>query len=446
MTPFLELAVPLVSKSLTFFLGTGFSKYLTDNAAPSWLELLIDLADRIDDKKGSLTDKLFNTETDGRKASKYDLYVSAQILELEYKKRREDIREAVVAVLKDRINSKTINAKRVNGLAKFFEAHPDVNLVTTNYDTLLSDYVLAGRFSRVFIEGSTVPKANIGTNIFHLHGCISDPRSIVLTINDYFKFQHRDTYLSRKFFTLLQETTVIIMGYSLGDFNLNSIFNEAQVSRAVSLRKSDIYLIARESVDRTITDFYSYTYGVRVVAAYEIDEVFANIADSAAVAQKLVDQAESLDRVLQGSTRWTDEYLKLDDSFQRILLQASSIGVPVDDVNFKKMLLDALERKRQFSREDNAWPQYEHLADWLVEIGCLIDVKQAGIAKEYLQLVDYSFRYMRKELIVGYSWAAFRVWQARFGELKIENQNLIREYVAHAFYGAADVNEILSSA
>jgi hypothetical protein len=110
------------------------------------------------------------------------------------------------------------------------------------------------------------------------------------------------------------------------------------------------------------------------------------------------------------------------------------------------MLLDVLEKKRQFSREDNAWPQYEHLADWLVEIGCLIDVKQAGITKEYLQLVDYSFRYMRKELIVGYSWAAFKVWRARFGELKIENQNLIRKYVASAFYGAADVNEIVSSA
>jgi hypothetical protein len=445
VSPFLELAVPLVSKSLTLFVGTGLSKYLTGNNAPSWLELLIDLATRLDDKKGTLTDKLFNTESDGRKSSKYDPYVCAQILELEYRKRKEDIREAVVAVLDERINSRTIDSKKVTALAKFFEAHPDENLVTTNYDTLLSDHVLAGRFSRVFVEGSTVPKANIGTNIFHLHGCISDPQSIVLTINDYFKFQHRDTYLSRKFFTLLQETTVVIMGYSLGDFNLNSIFNEAQVSRAVSLRKSDIYLIARDSVDRTITDFYSYTYGVRVVAPYEIDEVFSNITESAPIAQKLIDQSGSLDRVLQGSTRWTDEYLKLADSFQRILLQASSIGVAVDDANFKKMLLDVLDRKRQFSREDNAWPQYEHLADWLVEIACLIDVKQAGISEEYLRLVDYSFRYMKKELIVGYSWAAFRVWRARFGELKIENQNLIREYATKNFHAGSDIAEVLNS-
>jgi hypothetical protein len=441
----LELAVSLVSKSLTLFVGTGLSKYLTGNKAPSWFELLIDLTTRIDDKKATLTAKLFNTESDGRKSAKYDLYVCAQILELEYRKKSKDIREAVVAVLSERINSKTVDSKKVGALAKFFAAYPDVTLVTTNYDTLLSDHVLGGRFSRLFVEGSTVPKANIGTNIFHLHGCISEPRSIVLTINDYFKFQHKDTYLSRKFFTLLQETTVIIMGYSLGDFNLNSIFNEAQLSRAVSLRKSDIYLIARESVDHTITDYYSYTYGVRVLAPYEIDEVFSNISESALTAQALIDQSESLDRVLQGSGRWTDEYLKLADSFQRILLQASSIGIAVDDTNFKKMLLDVLNRKRQFSREDNAWPQYEHLADWLVEIACLIDVKQAGISEEYLHLVDYSFKYMSKELIVGYSWAAFRVWRARFWELKIENQNLIREYATENFPLGGDIAEVLNS-
>jgi hypothetical protein len=68
VSPCLELAVSLVSKSLTLFVGTGLSKYLTGNKAPSWFELLIDLTTRIDDKKGTLTAKLFNTESDGRKA------------------------------------------------------------------------------------------------------------------------------------------------------------------------------------------------------------------------------------------------------------------------------------------------------------------------------------------------------------------------------------------
>ena len=44
---FLEIAVPLVSESLTIFVGSGFSKYLTDNKAPSWTELLEELAKEI---------------------------------------------------------------------------------------------------------------------------------------------------------------------------------------------------------------------------------------------------------------------------------------------------------------------------------------------------------------------------------------------------------------
>lgn len=445
MTPFLEIAVPLVSKSVTFFFGSGLSKYLTGGTAPSWPELLVDLTQKIDDTKESLGQKLFNTDTRGSKTSKYDLYVCAQILELEYRRRGFNVREAVVEVLASRISEETISKSKVAALASFFANYSDINLVTTNYDTLLSDHILAGAFSRVFVEGSTVPKANIGANIFHLHGCVTDPESIVLTINDYFRFQHQDTYLSRKFYTLLQETTVVILGYSLGDFNLNSIFNEAQVSRAVSLRKSDIYLVSRTDVDRSITDFYSYTYGVRVLAPYEISEVFESIAKSAPDAQKLVNQTGNLEAVLAGSKKWTDAYLKLEDSLQRILLQAASVGVSVENSAFRRMLLDVLERKRLFSREDNAWEQYEHLADWLVEIGALVNLAAVGLADEYLVVVDYSLRYMSKELRVGYSWAAFRVWQARFSELKLDNQQIIRDYAAKRFAHNGDVAEVLSA-
>jgi hypothetical protein len=124
---------------------------------------------------------------------------------------------------------------------------------------------------------------------------------------------------------------VFIIGYSLGDFNLNSIFNEAQVSRSVSLRKSDIYLVSRTDVDRSISDFYSYTYGVRVLAPYEIGELFDLLANAAPDAQRLIDQTSNLQEVLNGTKQWTDQYLKLEDSLQRILLQASSLGISLDN-------------------------------------------------------------------------------------------------------------------
>lgn len=185
---------------------------------------------------------------------------------------------------------------------------------------------------------------------------------------------------------------------------------------------------------------------MRVLAPYEIGDLFEKLADVAPDAQKLVDQTGNLQDVLNGTKKWTDQYLKLEDSLQRIFLQASSLGISFDNVKFKKMLLSVLEKKRLFSREDNAWSQYEHLADWLIEVGSLVDLRRAGVAGEFLTLVDYSFRYMKKEIVVGYSWAAFGVWQARFGELKIDNQQLIREYAKQNFISNDDVAEIVASA
>ena len=268
----------------------------------------------IDDRKGSLRNKLFNSDANGSVTSpKYDPSISAQILELEFSRKGKDIRQSIVEILYKRINEHTVDSKKVSSISTLFKKHSNTNIITTNYDTLLSDHILPG-FSKVIIEGSPIPKSNIGGNVFHIHGCISNPKSIVFTINDYFRFQHKDSYLSRKFYTLLQETTVVILGYALGDFNLNSIFNEAQTSRAVSLRKGDIYLVSRSSVDEIYTNFYSYTYGIHVVEGYDIGEFFDKLDGFSTQAQEIVAEASNLPEVLNGKKIYTDNYLKLRDS------------------------------------------------------------------------------------------------------------------------------------
>ncbi len=140
---FLELAVSLQTNTLTLFIGTGFSKYITDGKAPSWLELIIGLVDRID-VAGSLSSKLLNTDGDGIRSAKFELYVMAQILELEYRKKGRDIRYEAAQVVADLVNPKTINTKKLALLRSFFKDHSQLNFVTTNYDTLISDFLLGG--------------------------------------------------------------------------------------------------------------------------------------------------------------------------------------------------------------------------------------------------------------------------------------------------------------
>jgi SIR2-like protein len=441
---FLELAAPLETNTLTLFIGTGFSKYLTNDSAPSWIELTIALIEEID-IAGVLSGKLLNTNADGSRSPKFELYVIAQILELEYRKRGKNIREEAADIIKRLVSSRTVNNRRLTKLKRFFQGYEQINIVTTNYDTLISDLVLEG-IARVFVEGSTIPKTNSGRNVFHLHGCILKPDSMVLTIGDYYRFQHEDHYLSRKFFTLLQETTVLILGYSLADFNLNSILNEAQGARAVSLRRSDIYLASRQSIDPVIKDFYAYTYGVRVLDPFGIDEVFERLGTAATEAKGLVAQTQTVTEVLDGEKRWSETYLKLNGSLDLILLRASVLGIAADDPRFQDMLVDVLTRKKAFSHENNAWGQYEGLAEWLVDIGSLIDVSSSRFATKYLELVEYSFNMMSKEPNIGYSWAAFSVWKSRFQELRIETQRFLQSNIdPHEFPERSCVDDVLSA-
>ena len=202
MNDYLDISTSLYTNSLTLFVGTGFSKYMTDGKAPNWLQLLVE-ATKVIDKKDKLLNQLFNTDSSNNvKEAKYDLTICAQILENEYKRVKKSIKTQISDIIRDSINEKTINKDKLDHLQDFFEKYPNVNIITTNYDTIFSEFVLP-LTSRIIIEGSTIPRINSGQNIYHIHGSVTRPESIVLTINDYYNFQNTNNYFSRKFFTLL---------------------------------------------------------------------------------------------------------------------------------------------------------------------------------------------------------------------------------------------------
>lgn len=426
MDNFTELSVALVNKTFTLLTGTGLSKYLTDGNAPSWLELLTDCCKKID-KNSRLVNQLFNTDEDGNIiTSKFELSICAQILEQEYTKSKSDLKNSVWEIIAQRINKKTINFSKLTILKNFLEAHPYINIVTTNYDTIISEYVVPDN-SRVFIEDSTIPKINSGINIYHIHGCVTKPGSIILTLNDYYKFQNKLNYFSRKFFTLLQENTVAVVGYSLGDFNLNSILNEVRMSKKESFVKSDIFYISKNEVEDIYKQFYYYTYGIQVLDNCNIDLFISYLTSSYSRASNIINSITNLKKVLYDTYSYSDDFLRLNIALSQILIQASSLGIDHLNKQFLELLIEILNRKKGFTREQNAWVQYAHLADWLTTIGSLITIKDSIIEKSYCELALYSFSYCSKDLYKGYSWEAYNIWKRRWSELKIANQILLKD-------------------
>jgi hypothetical protein len=109
--------------------------------------------------------------------------------------------------------------------------------VTTNFDTFLEDTI----FEEGISSGTDVilsrPIRNVdfaarvggGRTLLKIHGTVtnSDPvGSIVITEEDYHRFLRSDRYIINKLYTLFCEKTVVFLGYSLNDPNVQFIYHE----------------------------------------------------------------------------------------------------------------------------------------------------------------------------------------------------------------------------
>lgn len=95
-------------------------------------------------------------------------------------------------------------------------------IITTNYDKFLEEIfadfkVYIGQDQLIFSS----PK-EIG-EIYKIHGCCTQPNSLVLTEADYQNFHERNPYLTAKLLTVFTEHPIIFLGYSLSDPNIQNI-------------------------------------------------------------------------------------------------------------------------------------------------------------------------------------------------------------------------------
>jgi len=97
-------------------------------------------------------------------------------------------------------------------------------IITTNWDIFLegifADYkIYIGQQELLFSEGISIGE------IYKIHGCISNPQSLVVTSEDYLNFNDRNAYLAAKLLTIFVEHPIIFIGYSLSDENIQQIID-----------------------------------------------------------------------------------------------------------------------------------------------------------------------------------------------------------------------------
>ena len=95
-------------------------------------------------------------------------------------------------------------------------------VITTNYDNL-AESIFDG-FQK-YIGQDELFFAGIQeiSEIYKIHGCCTDPKSILITQQDYDKFHEKDKYLAAKLMTIFLEYPIVFIGYSINDENIKRI-------------------------------------------------------------------------------------------------------------------------------------------------------------------------------------------------------------------------------
>lgn len=251
-------------ENLGLFVGAGFSKALLKDSyeyqAYSWRELLEQSAARLD---VDLTANDWN--------SAYP-EIASKICK-KYSEQKEKEYSFSVNALKEKIADLTAIYPPEDTREAYSEYLSKLNcswIVTTNYDTLIES-VLGGQ-ALTLSPGDSFYKIKDITPVYHIHGCRNDYENIVITNEDYAKLFRPNDYRQARLPFLIKESTMLMIGYALGDINVLTACDWARnVYVTKTAKKSEIIQLLYKETN-PFPDPYLNEDGIIV---YEIDDLMA---------------------------------------------------------------------------------------------------------------------------------------------------------------------------
>ena len=403
---------------MCLFTGTGFSKAVSSNEAPSWQGLLEEVC-LLTPRGNDLKVALF--PDDGK--NPLSLEEAAQVLSIELLNVNKNLHEEISQIISK------IEIKGDNSAISDFLSSKPVRVITTNYDKLAEK--LAGEDDcQSLTPGLPIPRSSTRVKVYHVHGSIDSPENMVVTSDDYFKFMNGSSYFSKKLSTVLHENTVVILGYSLGDTNLKAIISDYKGFSKSHVIGSNIFLVSRSHVDQSVKDYYAHCYGIRVIDSIEVNEFFRTLNAYLPSAEKCTESSiNNIKKVVFEGQYFTKGFLRIENVFYEIISSIAAIGKSIDDPEVVRALGQIIETKIALTCEHNAWEQYEHLARWLIYLASILELKGTSIETVYLKATLISMNSMRREQYIGYSWHAYNSWNLRWPSIISKNRIMIKEFI-----------------
>lgn len=121
----------------------------------------------------------------------------------------------IATLLKD-YSLKTEKMEEINELKKVRKNIGSV--ITTNYDSFVEDI-----FEFNALIGNDILLSNPYGSVYKIHGCVDDPSKIIITDNDYVKFNEKYELIRAQLLSLFIHNPIIFLGYNIGDNNIKSL-------------------------------------------------------------------------------------------------------------------------------------------------------------------------------------------------------------------------------
>ena len=272
--------------SLPFlFVGSGFSRRYLE--APNWEGLLRKFATMANGSDFAF--EIYNNRIPNDTPEENKLPTAASLIEKDFNEKWYSApewatnRQIYGNLVRNGTNPFKLEIANYFGSIKLQEDHPleaelkvlneisthsIAGLITTNYDGLLES--LFDGFKPYIGQDELLFSQSYGVGeIYKIHGCWSDPRSIVLTQEDYQNFEKKNAYLAAKLMTYFAEHPIIFIGYSVSDVNIQKILKalvdglSAEQAKTLSDR---LYFVEFAPSPQEITmGTHTMTFGEKVI-------------------------------------------------------------------------------------------------------------------------------------------------------------------------------------
>lgn len=180
-----------------------------------------------------INDQFFASMKLGNNVSRFKLYLVSLLKELNYK---DDMLDEIKEFKKVRKNISSV--------------------ITTNYDQLIEDI-----FEFKPLIGNEILLSNPYGTVYKIHGCVTDPKRIIINQSDYENFETKYELIRAQLLSLFIHNPIVFMGYSISDENIKNLLKTIFYyvdpnSEEARLIKNNFLLVEREkgSVSEEVVD------------------------------------------------------------------------------------------------------------------------------------------------------------------------------------------------